>query len=279
MEKQNQANPQQHSFQYTSNQSEEKEMLPSLSKDWRSSQKHDLNGWVYLLEGAEQRSQLLLPLLGYGLLVFALVDYIHIIIPVHFTDPNWELQTIGALVEQAAIPLLGLMFVFYRRQGYMRNSERILLMFLSWLALLVGLLYLLMLPLGITDTWRLYHANNAQIAAQSQQIQQFQQIKEDLNQAKTNKQIKQLLTSLTPPQLRSEEVKNPKTLKDQFLVQISQTQRSMQVQADSMQTNQRQALIKNSVKWNLGALISGTLLIWFWHLTNWARRGEYCNLD
>ncbi len=38
-------------------------------------------------------------LLGYGLLAFALIDYIDILIPSHFTNPEWELQTLGRLVE------------------------------------------------------------------------------------------------------------------------------------------------------------------------------------
>lgn len=82
MDKQNQFNAQQHPDQSVSNQPvnplEDKELSPSLPKGWHRSQNHSLNGWIYLLEGAEQRSQFLLPLLGYGLLVFALFDYIYI---------------------------------------------------------------------------------------------------------------------------------------------------------------------------------------------------------
>ena len=132
-----------------------------------------------------------------------------------------------------------------------------------------------MIPLAVADTWRIYYANNEQIVAQlSQQRQQFQQIKDQLNQAKTDEQLKQLLTSYNP-QVRLEQVKNPQAIKDQLSAQLSQSEKNIQNQADSVRTNQTQALIKDSIKLNIGALLAGILFIWIWHLTNWARTKEY----
>jgi hypothetical protein len=125
--------------------------------------KKDTKTSTYLSNRIEQRTQLLVHLLGYGLLAFSLLDYIHIVTAPRFTDPVWEFQTIGALVEHAAIPLLGLILVFYRHEGYIGKREKNFLGFLSWLCLLLGLLYLLMLPLGVADTWRIYYRSNAQI--------------------------------------------------------------------------------------------------------------------
>lgn len=280
MDKQNQFDAQHHPSQTASSQPvnllEDKELSPALPKGWRySQQENGLKGSVYLPALVEQRSHLLVRLVGYGLLVFSLFDYIPIVIPPHFTDPLWEFQTIGALVEHVAAPLLGLMFVFYRHEGYIGKRERNFLGFLSLVSLLVGLLYLLMLPLGVANTWRIYQQNNAQIAAQvSQQTQQFHQLKGQLNQATTDEQIKQLLASLTP-QDSSPKINNLRAFKDQFLARISQAERSIQVQSDTVRLNQRQALIKTSVKWNLGALISGILFIWIWYLTGWTRGRQY----
>lgn len=277
MDKQNSFDTQQHPSETASSQpvnSLKDKQSPSLQKDWHRPQENGLN-LVYLSEVVEQRSHLLMPVLGYGLLLFALFDYIHIVIPSRFTDPAWELQTIGALVEHVAVPLLGLLFVFYRNQGYILKWERHLLGVLSWICLLVGLLYLLMLPLGIADSWRLYYANKTQVAERaSQQRQHFQQVKGQLNQAKNDQQIKQVVTSLTP-KIRSEDIKNPQAFKDQFLNQISEGEQRIQVQANKVWTDQSQTLIKNSVKWNLGALVSGVLFIWIWCLSDWARRKEY----
>lgn len=277
MDKQNQADAQQHSQTASSQPAnpKDKNLSPSLPEGWQYAEGNGSTGSVYLSEAVEQRSHLLLPLLGYSLLVFALFDYINIIFPPRFTDPAWELQTIGALVEHIPVPLLGLMFVFYRHQGYVAKLEKNLLGFLSWLCLLVGLLYLLMLPLGFADTWRLYHANRNQVSTRlSQQRQKFDEVKGQLNQAKTDKQIQQLVTSLTP-QVRSEDIQNPQAFKEQFIAQINEGERRAQILADSAWANQSQTLIKNSVKWNLGALVSGTFLVLIWHLTDWARTKEH----
>ncbi len=276
MDKQNQFEAQHHATQPASSQpvtpSEDQEQLPALPQGWRytSQGKNPLEGAFYLSKLVERRSRFLVSLLGYGLLVFTLVDFSFIIIPPHLTDPVWEFQTIGELVEHVAALLLGLLFIFYRHEGYVGKRERYLLVALSWGSLLIGLLYLLLIPLGITDTWRIYQRNNTQVTAQlTQQTQQFQQIKGQLSQA-SDQQLQRLVASFAP-QGRSPEIKDPSAFKDQFLDRVAQAERETQAQAKRVRTGQNQTLIKNSVKWNLGALIAGTLLIWIWHLTGWVR--------
>ena len=61
----------------------------------------------------ENRSFSLLRMIGYILLVFSLIDYIGILIPPRLTDPPWEFQAMGRLVEHVWSPLLGLAFVFF----------------------------------------------------------------------------------------------------------------------------------------------------------------------
>jgi hypothetical protein len=275
MDKQNQVDIQNQPSQAASSEpakpAEDREVLPSSPPTMHNRQQSGIKAEVYLSSFVEQRSYFLVSLVGYGLIAFALFDYINILIPLNLTNPVWEFQTIGALVEHAAIPLLGLMLVFFRHQGYIRGLEKNFLGFLSWVSLLVGLLYLLMLPLGVADTWRIYHANKAETITQlSQQSQQIQQLKVQLNQAKTDEQLEKLLANLTP-QGRSLKIKNPQAFKDQLLTKISQTQRNIKVQANTAGKTQTQLLIKNSVKWNLGALITGVLFIWIWYLTGWAR--------
>lgn len=246
----------------------------SASPQSRNKRQKKGSNSLYLSEHVEQQTYLLLHLLGYGLLVFSLLDYIYIIFPLRFTDPNWELQTIGSLVDHAAIPLLGLMLVFYRHQGFISKNQKAFLGFLSWVSLLVGLIYLLLIPLGIIDTGRIYHANNTQITTKvSQQRQQIKQIKSKINQATTDQEINQLFAALDP-QRRSLKIKNPQVFKNQTLDKISQTEQNLQAQVNSLRSNQLKALGKNSLKWNLGALVSGILFIWVWHLTRWARTKE-----
>lgn len=117
MDKQNQFDTQ-HPSQSASNQAvhprQDKKLLPSLPQERDRCQKNGLWSLVYLSEVVEQRSHSLMPLLGYCLLTFALFDYVYIVIPLNFTNPVWELKTLGGLVEHAPVYLLGLLLVFYR---------------------------------------------------------------------------------------------------------------------------------------------------------------------
>lgn len=248
--------------------------LKNEVKGWSRDQ-DDLNGSLYLSEIVEQHSHLLISLLGYGLLLFALFDYIHIVIPPRFTNPLQEFQMIGAVVEHAVVPLVGLIFIFYRTQGYVKKLEKKLLGFFSWASLLVGILYLLIIPLCVADAWRIYYANNAQIAYQSsQQSQHFQEIKRQLDETITDEQVTKLASELIP-QIRSPHIKNTQAFKDQLRGQVSQAEKSMQIRAYTARTNQMQSLIKDSVKWNLGALVSGILFILIWYFTGWTRMKDY----
>ena len=243
-------------------------------KDWYRNQENGLNnstGLVEFPEVIEHQTHPLAHLLGYILLMFALIDYIHILIPPHFTNFFWEFQMIGSLVEHVPIPLMGLVFVFCRNPSYIGKLENHFLWFLSWVSLVVGLVYLLMIPLGVTDTWRIYYASKAQITNQIyQQSQSFEQIKDQLSQATTDEQFKKLAVDLNL-QSSSLQVKNTQAFKDQLRNGIAQAERSIQVQAHIAQTNETQALIKDSLKWNVGALIAGTSFILIWRLSGWRR--------
>lgn len=73
---------------------------------------------------------------GYGLLLLALFDTIEVLTPPQFTNPAWEFQTIGALVERVPVPLLGLVLVFFwgifQSQPIRRNFPENLVVVLSF---------------------------------------------------------------------------------------------------------------------------------------------------
>ena len=272
MDKQNQVDSQPQPSSTASKASvtaKEKEISPSKQRQ------RNLKSKIYRSEIVEEHGQLVASFVGYGLLVFSLFDYLHIVIPPQFTNFVWEFQTIGALVEHVATALLGLAIIFYRPQGYITELERKLLGCLSWVSLLLGIIYLLMLPLGITDTWRIYNANQAEASARvSQKTQPLQQLKTKLDQAKTDEQLRQVFASLTPEN-RIPQIDQPQKVKDELLAKISQSQKTVKDQADLVAANQRKTLLKNSLKWNLGALIAGSLFIVIWYLTGWARSRTY----
>ncbi len=215
-------------------------------------------------------SMTLLRILGYGLLLLALFDIIEMLIPLRLMNPSWEFQTFGALVERVPVPLIGLTLIFYGELHARRGWEFLTLKFFSWLSLLLAVLFLLMIPLGVGNTVRLNKQSYGQInTASQQQMSQAEQVEKRLKQA-TPEQIDNFLKS----QGRSTNAKNPQELKSQILSEVSKAKEQIKNQAQANQSTQRLNLLKNSVKWNIGALVSAVLFFSIWKVTQWARIGR-----
>ncbi len=209
----------------------------------------------------------ILRIIGYGLLVLSLFDWVEIFTPLHFTDPNWEFQTVGSLVERVPVSLIGLGLVFFGKIYNRRKWELLPLKLLSWLSLLLALLFILVIPLGVIDTIRLERQSIVQINNQSQQkTLQTEKLKEQLNKA-TPQQIENYLKT----QGNSLNGKSPEEVKNQLLLQVNQAQKQIKTQAQQAQSLAGSNLIKSSIKWNLGALVAATIFFIIWRETHWAR--------
>ena len=211
---------------------------------------------------------------GYGLLVLFLFDLVEIFVPSRFMNPVWEFQTMGTLVERAAVPLIAFALVFFGESKSRSQLERPVLKSLSWLALLYGLVMLLLVPLGVVNTLRIDRQNNAQITTQvTQQMTQIKQVKDQMAKATTKEKMQEFL-SLLDSQGRVPDIQDSQQLEEvtkNFSSFITQTENSLKSQAETTRSSKRLALLKNSVKWNLGALVSGSLFLLIWRFTSWAR--------
>jgi hypothetical protein len=206
-------------------------------------------------------------LVGYGLLLLAFFDIVEIFVPPNFMNPAWEFQAMGSLVERVGVPLLALLLVFSGKQENRTKWERPFLAFLSWLTLLVGLLYILVIPWGLTNTLRLYRSNNEQFQQQySQQVNQANLVEKQLKET-TPTQLETLIKS----QGRSLDGKDPQELKTQLLTQLDIAKKQIKTQGEARKSSGNLALFKSSVKWNLGALVAAALFITLWKRTRWAR--------
>ena len=225
---------------------------------------------IEITDLVENRSFSLLRMVGYIFLIFSLIDYIGILVPPRLTDPVWEFQAMGRLVEHVWSPLIGLVFIFfYTQNNCVSPSELILLRFLSWGSLILGLFYLLMLPLGINNSLTIYRDTSAQITKQlSQQTIQI----EKLNQ--------QILTADTPAELNNiakiinfdNTVNAPiQELKNNLKQQIQTAEHRMSNAANIAKRQQSINFLKDAVRVNLGTVLAGAGLITVWNLTRWAR--------
>lgn len=196
---------------------------------------------------------------GYALLALSLFDIIDIFVPTRFVDPVWEFQIATNLVERVPVPLLGLVLVFCGE-----TSQRIF-RFLSWACLVVGLLFLLLVPLSISSTWRINQQNQQQFTAQlTRQTAQIEQLKAQLSRATTAQELGSILTRLNP-QGSVPQINDPQQVKNQLLSQISQAETKVQTQADANRANASLLLIKNALKSILGALVSGIVFLSIWY--------------
>lgn len=209
-------------------------------------------------------------MIGYGLLILALFDTIQLFIGPSFMNPGWELQTMGGLIERVPVPLLGLALVFFGEDYNRSGLEELLLKLLSWLTLLLAVLSLLLIPLGINNTLRINTSTTQQINAQAQQeLSLLQQIEEQV-QTGTPEQLQTLALELNRLGLPVDG-QNTEQLRSEILNNIPQAKEQVQAQSQQQIQNQRQNLLKNSVKWNLGALVASVLFFMIWRGTGWAR--------
>ncbi|NJK27978.1 MAG: hypothetical protein HC925_04875, partial [Coleofasciculaceae cyanobacterium SM2_3_26] len=207
---------------------------------------------------------------GYVLLILMALELAIIVFPPQLTDPAWEFQTIGQIVERLPVPLIGFVLIFYG-EGFLRGRwEEMVLKALSWLTLAVGIGLLLFAPFTIITTGRLVDRATTQIdAAYTQQIDRVDRFEEQLNQA-TDTDIANILAQRG----QTQENVSPNQVREQLQTQVATAREEIRTRTETERQTQQLNLSKNSAKWSINALVTGVLFIYIWRMTDWARRGR-----
>jgi hypothetical protein len=204
--------------------------------------------------------------IGYGLLLLALFDLLATLLPPNLMNPLWQFETMGAIVERVAVPLIGLVLVFFGEEKFRSPIEQKLLKSLRWLCLFVGVLFFLLVPVGLASTIQVKKINDTQMADQfKQQNTRIERVAKQLDIIQD-----QDLENFIKSQGRSLDGQSPQQAKDQFREKIKKDKKQLQTQFEQAKANRHLTLLKNLAKWSLGALVSGTLFIYIWLLTRWA---------
>ena len=218
----------------------------------------------------ELRSSRLLQLGGYALLVFSALDFVQLMIPLHLMDAEWEFQFFGAVVERVALPLLGIILVFHGEHPEMSPVEASVLKGVSRLSLILAVLLLLLMPLGIFDTGRVRRGLDTKLEAQTtladQQLARLRDLRGKITEASRAEEIARALASQNLP-TNSLDFSDPEKLKTQLLSELAQTEESVSARKEAGLTETLWVLYKNSVKWNVCALIASGLFFRIWQLT------------
>lgn len=203
-------------------------------------------------------------ILGYGLLVLAFFDLIETFMSLELMNALSQFQTIGTLVERVPVTLIGLVLVFLGGLDERNKWELLLLKILSWLTLLVGILFILLIPLGIGNTVQINNILVAQVNTQyEQKISQVKGFEDRLRQATPENVL-----DVIKRQGGSVVGKTPQQIKDELLSKVDKSKGEFKTQADASKWQQQKGYLKKAVKWNLGALISGFLFISIWKYTD-----------
>lgn len=220
------------------------------------------------------RSVVLFRLIGYGFLILFALDIAAIFIPPNFLNPEWEFQTLGEVVERVAIPFIALLLIFYGGNYLRKGWEYLVLTTLSWLCLVTGVLFILAVPLGIINSVRIDSLATTRITEQAnQRLQLLQEVETRLNDVNNREEMQILMSQLSnnnaPPIENEQQLAEAKSNLGEF---ITNSRNQLNTQTELRNNQRRKALLKQSVKWNLGALISGILFIITWQMTKWSRQ-------
>ncbi len=206
---------------------------------------------------------------GYGLIILTVLDWVSMLTPLNLMNPVWEFQTFGQIVERVPVPLIGLAMAFWGGFINRRRGEVGFLKLLSLLTLFLALVFYLLIPLMIANTMRLDKQNTTQIDnALKQQIAQVENFEQKIAQA-NREQINQLLRTqgINPSD------KSLPQIKDELRSRVFQSKEQIKNQAQFTRNSRRMNLLKSSIKWNVGAVVAGTLFMYLWKATAWVRKG------
>lgn len=240
----------------------------------------------YVLTQISKRTQLLLRCAGYTLLILGLIDALTIIYPPAFLQPVWEYDTIGSLVERFTVPLVGLVLIFYRQEGYLSRVEKRALQCLSWLCLVLGILFFLAIPLLVRNTWYLYEVGKS--TAQNDLYKRQEEIRlveEKIKSVQTPNELAAVIQQLsnqppqTIPQISRQISGNVEGVRKDLLAQLIKAKQDLETQVAGGQSARRKGLIENALKWTLAALLNGTILVVMFGVTSWTRRIDKWALD
>ena len=200
----------------------------------------------------------ILHLIGYGLLVVATVN-------IAWSIDLGEFQ-IGRVIERMPIVLLGMVLVYYQ-QSDRTSMEITFLKTLSWLSLVSAILLLAIIPLNISNSWLTYHRQNAMPSevkvARQDLIQQF---KDQLEAADSQAEIGAVLQQQVA-RINISDLVNIPQLKDNILTDLSRDRDT--IVRSTFRAEKRSRLLKNCLRWNLGALVASTLFFMFWQSTRY----------
>jgi len=184
-------------------------------------------------------------LVGYGLLILWLFDFVAAFAPPRFTNPVWEFETMGRLVESVGWVLIAFAMIFFGEDYFRLRIELPLLKVLSWLCLAFAIFYFAMLPLGLANTWRLKNSNDVQVGGiLEQRTKPLKEVQSRLNSTTGDRQLLEIFKNLVPSNTPLN-ITNPQETKTKLLQEIDTSTKQIKAELDGTRDRNFKLLIKN----------------------------------
>jgi hypothetical protein len=130
---------------------------------------------------------------------------------------------------------------------------------------------LLIVPLAINNTIRIDLNNNAVINRELfVKVERINQFKNKITEANSPAEIQAILQKQSARGKIPEAI-NTQEIKDNIIKELKNTEDKLRAETKTIRSQKRWNLLKNSIKWNLGALIASCLFFVIWKDTLWAR--------
>jgi hypothetical protein len=101
--------------------------------------------------------------------------------------------------------------------------------------------------------------------------EQIQQVSRRVQAAADLSQLQQVLNQEATMTVGSSQNQSIEMLRQEALEQLGRAQIQVFETRNQQRQQQQWVLVKNSVKWLLGALVGGVLWVWIWRATLWSR--------
>ncbi len=224
-------------------------------------------------EKIDERVVTMIRVIGYFILALTLLGFLNILIPPKFFKPIWEFQAIGQLVDQVWGLLIAFAMIFFFREGIdIKYSTSRILSILSWLALILGIFYFILVPLAIFDLVKISQNiksnNTVQVAQLNTNIEKAQQ---QIAQSTSAQELFNLARRVNPEAINGLDPNNIEHLKEQLKNELQTLQIKLNKENSSNFKDRMIGLYKKAFNNLIGSILSGTCLVLIWRFTRWAR--------
>jgi hypothetical protein len=224
-------------------------------------------------EKIDERVVTMIRVIGYFVLALTLLGFLNILIPPKFFKPIWEFKAIGQMVDQVWGFLIAFAMIFFFREGInIKYSTSRTLSLLSWLALILGIFYFTLVPLGIFDfvkiNQNLKSNNTVQVAQLNTNIEKAQQ---RVAQSTSAQELFNIARRINPEAINGLDPNNIDHLKGQLKNELEILQIKLNKENSGNFKERMIDLYKKAFNNLIGSILSGTCLVLIWRFTRWAR--------